>query len=207
MGQATSFICEHTAEYILVPKLKEILRKRFDIVTPIYPWASREGSNISKELHKHAKFKVVGLYPRRPKFTSTDKPKIIVKINEQILLGAQTGIKLGIPVIAGCPLVKNFWELGNNPDCIWIKLNQGSTETFELELGHIQYHDYMNQISKFIFTNEEDLLTYLSEKSELIDINSAILSFREIKKNSAGLEFYSYFIFMGLYKPVYFLLK
>lgn len=207
MGQATSFICEHTAEYILVPKLKEILRKRFDIVTPIYPWASREGSYISKELHKHDKFKVVGLYPRRPKFVSTDKPEIIVKINGQILLGAQTGIKLGIPVIAGCPLVRTFWELGNNPDCIWIKLDQGSTETFELELGHIQYHDYMNQISKFIFTDEKDLLTYLSEKSELIDINSARLSFREIKRDSVGEGSYSYFRFMGFYKPVYFLLK
>jgi hypothetical protein len=207
MGQATSFICEHTAEYILVPKLKEILRKKFDIVTPIYPWASREGSNISKELHKHDKFKVVGLYPRRPKLISAGDPKITVKINEQILLGAQTGTKLGIPVIAGCPLVKNFGDLGNNPDCIWIKLNQGSTENFELKLGQIQSFDYINQISKFIFANEEDLLTYLSEKSELIDFNSAILSFREIKRASVGAGSYSYFRFMGFYKPVYFLLK
>lgn len=207
MGQATSFICEHTAEYILVPKLKEILRKRFDIVTPIYPWASREGSNISKELHKHDKFKVVGLYPRRPKLISAGDPKITVKISEQILLGAQTGIKLGIPVIAGCPLVKNFWELGNNPNCVWIKLNQGSTKNFELELGQIRSFEDVNQISKFIFANEGELLTYLSEKTELMDINSAILSFREIKRDSVGLGFYSYFRFMGFYKPVYFLLK
>ena len=207
MSKVTSFICEHTAEYILIPKLKEILHKRFDIVTPIYPWALREGSNISKELHKHDKFKVVGLYPRRPKLVSATNPKITVKINEQILLGAQSGMKLGIPIIAGCPSARNFWELGNNPNCVWIKLNQGLTETFELELEHIQSSNYMNQISKFTFTNEEDLLTYLSEKSELIDFTHAISSFRKIKMDSEGTGFYYPFRFMGGYKPVYFLLK
>ena len=206
MSKVTSFICEHTAEYILIPKLKEILHKRFDIVTPIYPWALREGSNISKELHKHDKFKVVGLYPRRPKLVSATNPKITVKINEQILLGAQSGMILGIPIIAGCPSVRNFWELGNNPNCVWIKLDQGFTETFELELEHIQSSNYMNQISKFIFTNEEDLLIYLSERSELMDFTHAISSFRKIKMDSDGIGFY-YFRFMGGYKPVYFLLK
>lgn len=202
MSKAKSFICEHTVEYILIPKLKEILHKRFDIVTPIYPWASREGGNISKELHKCDKFKVVGLYPRRPKLISAGTPKITVKINGQILLGAQSGMKLGIPIVAGCPLVTNFWELGNNPNCVWIKLNQGSTESFELELELIQPSYYMNQISEFIFTNEKDLLTYLSEKSASIDFNSAMLSFREIKMDSG-----SPFRFMGGYKPVYFLLR
>lgn len=207
MGQATSFICEHTAEYILVPKLKEILHKRFDIVAPIYPWISREGGSISRALHKYDKFKVVGLYPRRPKLISAESRKIKVKINKQILLGAQSGMNFGIPIIAGCPLAKNFWELGNNSDCVWIKLSQDSTEDFELELEYIQSYDLMNQISKFIFINEGDLLTYVSEQSKLMDINSAILSFREIKRDSVGVEFYSYFRFMGSYKPVYFLLK
>jgi hypothetical protein len=206
MGQATSFVCEHTAEYVLVPKLKEVLRERFDAVTPIYPWASREGSGLSRELHKHAKFKVVGLYPRRPKFISTDAPNIVVKINEQVLIGAQTGIRLGIPIIAGCPLAKNLWELGNNPECMWIKLDQGPTETFELHVEHIQRHDYMNEISKFIFTNEDNLLTYISEKAKLMEISFAASCFREIK-NSARPGFHSYFMFAGLYKPVYFLLR
>ena len=206
MEKTTSFICEHTAEYILIPKLKKILHKRFDIVTPIYLWASREGSNISKELHKYDKFNVVGLYPRRPKLVSAGSQKITVKINKQILLGAQYGMKLGIPIIAGCPVVKNLWELGNNPNCVWIKLNQGYKESFELELEHIQSSDYMNPMSRFIFANEEDLLTYLGEKSKSIDFNSAISSFREIRIASGGMGFY-YFRFMGGYKPVYFLLK
>ena len=207
MGEATSFICEHTAEYILVPELKKILRNKFNTVVPIYPWASREGSNIAKELHKHDTFKMVGLYPRRPKLISVSSPKIIVKINAQILRGAQTGLKLGIPIIAGCPLAKNFWELGNNPNCVWIELNQDSTKDWELPLEPCQPLEYFNQISKSIFTTEKDLLTYLNENAKPIDTNSAISSFREIKRVSGGIDSYSYFRFMGLYKPVYFLLK
>ena len=207
MDKATSFICEHTAEYILVPKLKEILCKKFDIVTPIYPWASRESSNISRKLHEHDKFKVVGLYPRRPKFVSAGSLKIIVKINDQILRGAQSGKKLGIPIIAGCPLVRNLWELGNNPNCVWIKLNQHFKESFEVELNYIQSFDYINSESEFMFANEKDLLTYLSEKSEPTDFNSAISSFRQIKMSSEGTQLYNAFRFSGGYKPVYFLLK
>jgi hypothetical protein len=207
MSQATSFICEHTTEYILVPIMKEILHKRFDIVTPIYPWVSREGSNISKELHQNDKLRVVGLYPRRPKLISAGSSQIIIKINEQILLGAQTGIKLGIPVIAGCPLAKNFWELGDKPNCVWIKLDQGYTENFNLLFGSPPYSTYKNETSRIIFANDQDLLNYLIKKSKSMDINSVISSFREIIRESAGAGYYSYFKFMGLYKPVYFLLK
>ena len=207
MSKVTSFICEHTAEYILVPELKKILHKRFDVVTPIYHWASREGSNISKELHRHDKFKVVGLYPRCPKLVSAATLKITVKINKQILIGAQSGMRLGIPIIAGCPSVRNFWELGNNPNCVWIKLDQGSTETFELEFEHIQSSNYMNQTSKSTFSNEEDLLTYLSEKSELLNFTQAISYFRKIKMDGEGTGFNYPFRFIGGYKPVYLLIK
>jgi hypothetical protein len=205
MGKATSFICEHTAEYVLIPKLKEILRKRFDIVTPIYYWISRENSNISRQLHKHDIFKVVGLYSRRPKLISANSQKIIVKINDQIFRAAQYGMGLGIPIIAGCPLVKNLWELGNNPNCVWIKLCLDSKESFERELEFAQSHSYVNHLSEFTFANEEDLLTYLTERSASMDFDSAISSFREIKRCSEGA--WEFFRYMGGYKPVYFLLK
>lgn len=207
MSQAISFICEHTAEYILVPELKRILRNKFDTVVPIYPWASREGSNIAKELHENDKFKMVGLYPRRPKLVFVGRFKTIVKINAQILRGAQAGLQLGIPIIAGCPVAKNFWELGKNPNCVWIELNQDSIKDWEFPLEPFQPFEYANQISEFTFSNERDLLTYLIENSRLIDFSYAISSFREIKRVSVGAEYYHFFSFMGSYKPVYFLLK
>ena len=63
MNEAKSFISEHTAEYILIPKLKNILQRRFCIVTPIFPWATREGSNLSNQIHKSDRIRVVGLFP------------------------------------------------------------------------------------------------------------------------------------------------
>jgi hypothetical protein len=145
--------------------------------------------------------KVVGLYPRRPKLISAGSSKITVKINDQILLGAQCGMKHGIPIIAGCPLARNFWELGNNPKCAWIKLDQDSTHGFELEFQPPYY------MSPFSFSNEEDLLIYLSENSESTGFDTAIRSFRDIKEVSTKRGFHSYFGLAGGYKPVYFLLQ
>jgi hypothetical protein len=206
MYEATSFICEHTAEYLLVPELKRILHNKFDTVVPIYPWASREGSNIAKALHKHDTFKMVGLYPRRPKLISVSSPEIIVKINAQILRGAQTGLRLGIPIIAGCPLARDFWELGENPNCVWVELNQDSTTDWELFLDPDQPLKYFNQMSTSMFLNEKDLLVYLDKYAKPIDIDKAISSFKEIKGAGFGAS-YSFLRFMGSYKPVYFLLK
>lgn len=204
---ARSFISEHTAEYTLVPNLKNILQERFSIVTPLFPWATREGSTISRHLHKDERFKIVGLYPRRPKLLSANSSIIIVKLNRQILLGAQRGTELGIPIIAGCPLAKDFWELGNCPNCLWIKLDQGFVDDFELEIESSQSSYFANQISKFVFQSEKDLLIYLNERSEPMNFGAAMLSFTEIKRASRELDYHSYFGLMGGYKPVYFLLK
>jgi len=46
-----SFINERSAEYILVPNLKSILLEKFSTVTPLFPWATREGSVLSKQIH------------------------------------------------------------------------------------------------------------------------------------------------------------
>ncbi len=211
MRKVKSFISEHTAEYTLIPRMKKILHKRFDTVTPIYPWVTREWSKISEDLHKYDRFRVVGLYSRRPKLGSAGSQIITIKINSQILLGALSGIKLGIPIIAGCPLVTNFWELGNDPNCLWIKLDQASKEDFNIEFNiereYEQSSDNINQISRSIIMNEEDLLTYLSEKSELMDFNSVKFAIREIKMESQEMSSTNFFGSVGGYKPIYFLLK
>jgi len=207
-GYPKSFISEHTAEYTLVPNLKNILQKRFNFVTPLFPWATREGSTIARHLHKGESFKVVGLYPRRPKMTSITSSEIIIKLNRQILIGAKRGMELGIPIIAGCPLVKDFWELGNSPNCLWLKLDQvpeDDLDDFELEIEDFHAYHFMNHISKFVFSDKEDLLAYLIERTVLMDFNAAMLSFRDIKSTSG--IFHSYFGIVGGYKPVYFLLK
>ena len=199
-GNPTSFISERTTEYVLVPKLTNILKRKFDAVIPIFPWATREGSNISKQIHKQDKFRVVGMFPRRPKLNYANSSNIIIKINRQILLGAQDSLKLGIPIVAGCPMVKNFWELGSSPYCAWVKLEQMYTDDFEIDTGNIQ-----SFIPDWIFPSEELLLNYLSEYSILMDYQKAIESFKQTIGILRETGYYRYFG-IGGYKPVYFLL-
>ena len=79
----TSFLSERSTEYLLIPKIVNILKKEYKTVIPIYPWLTREGSKISKIIHKDDKFLVLGLYPRRPKI-DVDNNIIYVKINDEL---------------------------------------------------------------------------------------------------------------------------
>lgn len=207
MKKATSFIGEHTAEFVLVPILKRILQKEFEFVTPIFPWMTREGSNISKSLHQNDKFKILGLYPRRPKIALLDKENIYLKINEQIILGARSGLTLGIPIIAGCPLAKDFWELGKIPDCLWIRLNFEINKNKEFQIKQGKSLHLEKDLFKMVFQKESEILKYTIENANLFYVDAAIEAFRKIKMDSINLEYYSSFAFWGGYKPIYFLLK
>lgn len=197
-----SFINERTAEYVLVPRLIKILKKKFSDVIPIFPWATREGSNLSKKIHENDKLHIVGMFPRRPKLNSADTPNIIIKINHQIMIDAKKGLQLGIPLIAGCPLIKNFWELGGSPTCVWIKLEQEYEDDMEIDASNIR-----SFIPKWIFQNDATLLKYLCNYSILTNLPNAINAFKEIKLTSRE-EYNTRYFWMGSrYKPVYFLLK
>ena len=207
MKKATSFISEHTAEYILVPRLTNILKQKFKVVIPIFPWMTREGSNISKSLHQNDKFKILGLYPRRPKIALLDKENIYLKINEQIILGTRSGLTLGIPIIAGCPLARDFWELSKTPNCLWFRLNFKSNKNKEFQIKQTESLYLDMDLSKMVFQKENEILKYIIKNANLFDVDAAIEAFRKIKMDSMNLEYYSSFAFWGGYKPIYFLLK
>ncbi len=206
MAKVTSYICEHTAEYALIPALKEILRDNFKFVTPIFPWVTREGGNTSRRLHGNDKFKMLGLYPRRPKLSASNYSQITIKINEEILYAKLSGDQASVPIIAGAPIASNFWELGKNPDCLWINLERNTTETFEIELIRKASSYHITQGTENVFQSGEDLIAYIDKNSQLIDLATAISSIRKIKMKSSD-NGYSPWPFMGGYKPVYFLLR
>ncbi|MEH3174239.1 hypothetical protein POW79_19805, partial [Enterobacter quasiroggenkampii] len=81
---ATSYISEHSAEYYLVPALKAILQEQYSHIAPVFPWISREFSNISKHLHKDDWFHVLVMFPRRPKFNAYDNCEVYVTINREL---------------------------------------------------------------------------------------------------------------------------
>ncbi|MBN2239008.1 MAG: hypothetical protein JW712_04485 [Dehalococcoidales bacterium] len=213
MSTAISFFSEHTAEFALVPKLTSIFKAKYNYVTPIYPWMMREGNSLSRIIHNEDMISIIGLYPRRIKLNNFKDSNAIIKINREIILGAKTAFDLGIPMIAGCPLVRNFWELGDNPVCLWIDLNQcfcrGATDRdIEIVINNLSDWDYKD-LSNIIFRNNNSMLDYLFGIMQPMNIDSAIDSFRRIRNAQRGDQgfIYHYFGLGGSYKPVYFLLK
>ncbi len=207
MSRVTSFIGEHTIELTIVPMLKRILEKKFDFVVPIFPWMTREGGSVSKLVHKDDEFKIVGLYPRRPKLSTRETDSIFIKISGQIILGARSGQVQGIPIIGGLPLVRNFWELSKNPECLWLNLDFENDSQLEFKIRFDNSFKPENLLSEKVLKTEDEIHQLISKKAKSFKINEAIEAFRTIKMESMNLDFYSSFAYMGGYKPIYFLLK
>lgn len=121
---AASYISEHSAEYYLVPALKTILQEEYSHIAPVFPWISRELSNISKHLHKDDWFHVLVMFPRRPKIDGTDDFEVYVTINRELEYFSKAGKEKGVPVIAGCPMAMNLWDLSDSNTHAWIDLSQ-----------------------------------------------------------------------------------
>lgn len=207
MSKPTSFLGEHTVELTIVPILKNILEKEFNSVVPIFPWMTREGGNISKWIHKHDEFKIIGLYPRRPKLFTSETNFLILKISHHIIFGAKSGKSQGIPIIGGIPLVRNFWELGNKPDCLWLNLDFDANEQLEYEVSLDRIYQPEEPVAKITFKSEDEIIQLIKKTAKTFDITKAISAFGKIKMDSMNLDFYSSFAYMGGYKPIYFLLK
>lgn len=207
MTKVTSFIGEHTVELTIVPILKKILQKEFEFVVPIFPWMTREGGNISKLVHKNDKFKIIGLYPRRPKLSIQENSNIFIKISPQIILGARSGLTQGIPIIGGLPLVRNFWELSKDPRCLWLTLDFENDEQLEYEIELENFSKQEKTLLNKILSVDKNIYQLIKEKAKNYNIIEALEAFKKIKMESMHLDFYSSFAYMGGYKPIYFLLK
>jgi hypothetical protein len=204
MIKEKSFIGEYSVGLSMVLSLKVILHERYRYVTPIFPWITREGSNISKYIHTNDQFRIFGIYPRRPKLTQ-DKTDIEFKFNQQILNGANRGLKLGLPIIAGCPIVRNFWELSDNPIFLWIKVGLSGTEEFSFKV--VGDSPNFTGLSNDLLLHDQEILSFIDLHSKIFSIQHSIEAFKEISRDSLGVPYYSRFVFGGIYKPIYFLLK
>lgn len=198
----SSFFSEHTAEYTLVPKITDILRQKYKVVIPIYPWFTRESSNFSKSLHQTDKFKAIGFYARRPKI-NIEEHKILVKINNEFKGGAKEALKFNIPMIAGSPLVRNLWELNNDPNCIWIKLSENTNDFYEIEYFDGLSPEYKIIQHNEVLNSEDELLDFTSIYSKEMDFENLLYAIQSIKLESTTV----YFMGFGSYKPIYFLLR
>lgn len=203
MRKATSYICEHSSEFTLVPELKRVLKINYDFVTPVFPWLTREGSKISHYIHGDDAFYVLALYPRRPKVSSIDPPKIEIKINPELIKESDVGREHGIPFLAGCPLATNFWSLGSEPKTFWVKINENCDANYTAKATRYNKWSIVNDSKDTILETDEQLLAFVSKRCEIHNIESFIEAIRDFRRRTShGSWFYG-----GGYKPVYFLLK
>nr|NJM03641.1 hypothetical protein [Desulfobacula sp.] len=191
----TSYISERSAALSLVPQLKLKLENHFDYVAPLFPWLNRETSNISKQIHINDRFKILVLFPRRPKIDHDDVKKIFTTINKELLTFKEFAKEHNVPVIAGCPIARNFWELSKCTKHVWIEITNGTIS------------NYLNPVIK---ASGEKVITSLSisqiaaliKESTLFNIESFSVFLNESKYIMPN-----FYIFGPRYKPIYLLIK
>jgi hypothetical protein len=114
----SSFMSEHTAEYVLVPDLARQLNARFRAVTPIFFWARREGTALARA-NPGGSVRLIAAYARRPKTEYSGAPDITVKFNELVFEHTWALSQVGVPVFAGVPCVSRLSDLQLNTAVAW----------------------------------------------------------------------------------------
>lgn len=198
---ATSFVCEHSVEYYLVPEFKALLEEEYESVIPLFPWLTREGGKLSREIHKLPFFNVVAMYSRRPKFEKPGSDIVIVKINNELMRAAEQGKMLGIPIIAGIPFARDFFELSKHPKCYWIKLTDYSIADYHLEINKS-----MDYIPKCGFDNDGELINYIKGIMRPKSFSEILTDVRKVMSARKEDSHFKRFLFASGYRPVYFLI-
>ncbi len=205
MPEPISYICERSAEYALIPELVRKLKEIYSFVTPIYPWMTREGSRFSREYHAAVKFKVLGVYARRPKLLNADDDLIHVKVNQEIVISAAVGRSLGIPMIAGCPLARNLIELGCCEKFLWLDLKKISPSDGDFTIV-VDEASHKNSFERYVIDDLAEILRTVELEARQIDLNTLVESVKTIAMAGKGYGAYHPFAYMGGYKAVYLLM-
>jgi hypothetical protein len=118
----SSFLSEHSVEYVLVPNLVGQLATVFRAI-PIFFWASREGNITAQRSFRDLPVRILSVFARRPKISASRPKSIFMKINVQLLEYAAKGAVAGIPTLAGIPLTASLQNFGLDCSCCWFRLN------------------------------------------------------------------------------------
>lgn len=137
----SSFFCERTAEYALVPRLQRSLEAHFGSAIPIFYWKTREGNRVSSEVHRAQFVQVLAMFARRPKLTGR-KDWLSGKINFEIFQFADAARSVGVPTIAGFPAVASLHGLYSDPPIYWLPIEKSNgviSNSLRIFQGHVQY--------------------------------------------------------------------
>ena len=197
----TSPISEHSAELALVPAFSKALANVYAKIVPLYFWLSREGGLLARTIHEHEEFEAVALFPRRPKFSMADDEQIVVTVNPRVLMAAEILEARGIPSVCGCPRVRSFWELGDQPNCAFVGLSNSTADEYVFDLdSDVATPDTL------VLRSHMDLVRFIKASTRKQNLEKLILAVRESRAQWGG-HLYGRHMLIAGYKPVIVLLK
>lgn len=204
----SSFFCERTAEYALVPILQRALKDHFGAAIPIFFWKTREGNRTSSEIHKSQYFQVLAMFARRPKVTNRSG-LISGKINFELFQFAEAASALGIPTIAGFPAVATLNSLYRDPPIFWFDVNKS-------EIGQLDFFtDTTTSTPLPIYVEGdpirclhiEEIFKMVTEKAGTYSWSEAMEHISTLRSERFRGDGFFGFGWFGGYKPVYFLIS
>ena len=194
----SSFISEHTAEFVLVPKLLYLLNESFAQVIPIYFWATREGNSFSVSEIGDKRVKILSLYPRRPKIYGYEK-NLFLKVNYYLVHRNKYLQENGICNFFGVPIAKSLLELGLNTKCNWFYLEKNA-ECFDQEFPIINTIP-TNRKGLIGPLKKQNILNYIESISQEMEYSDFVKIIRNREMRGNFNPFFS-----NQYKTVYFVL-
>lgn len=205
----TSFMSEHTAEYLLVSKLSRALSSSFGRVIPFFYWASREGCEMAKDCLSEGNVQLISVFARRPKIDVPNQKSIRIKINEVIFEVARSLEEVGVPVFAGIPQISSFISYTLDAPCLWFSISNGAAirdVEFNLLLSDgthspIDDHQVVGPLSN------DEIIDHIHKYSRIRPASTIIDCCKIVRQSLIHRIGWSHFSsFMGGYKPVYFVL-
>lgn len=101
---------------------------------PIYFWSTREGSRLGEKGIKGTPVRVISIFARRPKVGENCADTISVKLNRELFVYAAAAGELGIPTLAGIPLVSSLDQLRLDCHCVWFRLLDDCKNDIEIPM-------------------------------------------------------------------------
>lgn len=187
---STSFICEHTAEYLLTRSIVDLLLPHFEWVIPVYFWNSREGASMAMQSMANKSVRIVPVYARRPKIKAPGQDHVLMKINYHIFEAAAIADRFGFPMFAGLPLITDFAGLSPDAKCAWFRIHEPSNIDFmDYELV-VTIKDFGNttshQSENVLRITEESLSEHIRRAAKTWSWEDAIKIIYLIKRKGMG---------------------
>ena len=210
-----SFISEHTAEYILVPQISNLLSRHFKTIIPFYFWASREGNTMSARTVSINDFRLISVYPRRPKIAYPENGIIILKFNSSVIHAAQNSNQLGVPTFAGIPVISSLEDFNYDVLCKWFRFRETEEQISDIEYkldlkGNVLEKDASSYVEGPL--KDEFLINTIFDFPTISNWENGIDRIRTIRRHSAlgydgNTTYRGFSMWMGGYKPFYLILK